>query len=106
MDEGLFGSAPSERTSDARGLLCRFPRIKSLELRFSIPFYEIRICELENNSVSISMPKYRDGLIGVPEVERNFCLTLPGLCLAKHVHLLVHVCRLLTTYRRIGITSF
>ena len=37
---------------------------------------------------------YRASLKGGPQVARNFCLALPGCCLAKLVHLLEHLCTL------------
>ena len=36
--------------------------------------------------------KYRAGLKSGPCVARVFCLSLPGCCLAKHVHFLASFC--------------
>ena len=36
---------------------------------------------------------YRASIKGGPKVARNFCLAVPGCCLAKHVPLLVQLCR-------------
>ena len=43
----------------------------------------------------ITKKMYTDSLKGGPKVARNFCQVLPGCCLAKQVHLLVHLCTLL-----------
>ena len=47
---------------------------------------------------------YRASLKGGPQVARNFCLALPGCCLAKQVHLLVHLCICLP-YKQIALDT-
>ena len=39
-----------------------------------------------------SVVTYRDGLKHEPLVARNFCLALPGYCLAKQIYLLADLC--------------